>query len=431
MSGYKTRPKSIGSLPRELRWFLFLSLVLWICSVAYVALRLRFAHGDNHGLPPVLLNPPFGDLYAFADKLKFVHQPEFFKPEWGWNYSAPCIFLYKLLYLFVQRRHGHIIYVLIVITCLFPLTWNMAAELKRRGLSFQNAWLLLIGTALMSWPILLGIHQGNTDTLIWMGVAIGVWAYYRDMWWTAAILIGMVAALKIYPILLIALFFPPKKYLQAAGCALTFAIVTIASLAYIGPSIPAAYGKISGGVKLLTDLGFYPKDIDRDYLTFDHSLVSLIRICTINHLEAMKVIFHYYLPVAGALMAIFFVALIWKMPRANQVLVVVLASVLLPPKSYDYTLEMIYIPWAWLALLSVQAAASGRTIKGMMPVMICFALVCSPELFFKFQGYYSYGQLKTVVLLAMLGLAGRYPFDDGEPNSLRQANVELDQNLCR
>ena len=58
------------------------------------------------------------------------------------------------------------------------------------------------------------------------------------------------------------------------------------------------------------------------------------------------------------------------------------------------------------------AAAGGRTIKGMMPVMICFALVCAPELFFKFQGFYSYGQLKTVVMLVMLGLAARYRFDD-------------------
>jgi hypothetical protein len=48
----------------------------------------------------------------------------------------------------------------------------------------------------------------------------------------------------------------------------------------------------------------------------------------------------------------------------------------------------------------------------MMPVMICFALVCAPDLFFKFQGFYSYGQLKTVVMLVMLGLAARYRFDD-------------------
>jgi hypothetical protein len=288
----------------------------------------------------------------------------------------------------------------------------MAAALRQRGLSSQNAWLLLIGSTVMSWPIFLGVHQGNTDTLIWIGAAVGVWAYYRGKWWTAAIVIGIVAAFKIYPILLLGLLFPQKKYLQGIGGIAAFLGVTAASLSYVGPSIPAAYKKISGGIKLLTDLGFNPNDVDRNYLTLEHSIVSLIRVCTINHLETMRVIFHYYLPVAGALMSIFFVALIWKMPRANQVLVIILATVLLPPKSYDYTLEMMYIPWAWLVLLCVSAAAGGRTIKGMMPVMICFALVCAPELFFKFQGFYSYGQLKTVVMLVMLGLAARYRFDD-------------------
>jgi hypothetical protein len=405
-------------LPRELRWFLTLGAALWVISVSYIVLKLHFDHTANHGIPDVITSPPFGDLYAFANRLQFVHQPDFFKPEWGWNYSAPCIFLYKVLYFFCLRRHGHYIYLLLVLVCLLPLLLTMSLALRRRGLSAQSTWLLLVGTLVMSWPIALGVHQGNTDALIWIGAAFAVWAYYRGMWWTAAVAIGIVAAFKIYPVLLIGLFFPPKKYLQAIGSVLTFAAVTLASLAYIGPSIPAAYRKISGGIKLLSDLGFYGQDVDWNYLTFEHSIVSLIRVCTVGHLELMRVIFRYYLPVAGAAMALFFLALIWKMPRLNQVLVIVLAMVLLPPKSYDYTLEMMYIPWAWLVLLCVSAAAAGRKIRGMLPVMFCFALVCAPELFIKVHGFYAYGQFKTVVMLGMLALAARYPFDGQQPTAM-------------
>jgi hypothetical protein len=78
---------------------------------------------------------------------------------------------------------------------------------------------------------------------------------------------------------------------------------------------------------------------------------------------------------------------------------------------------MLYIPWAWLALLGVAAAARRRRVPGLMPAMVCLALICSPEFFIKFHGYYSFGQFKTIVLLGLLWVAVRYRFED-EPSQL-------------
>jgi len=276
----------------------------------------------------------------------------------------------------------------------------------------MTAWALLIATALMSWPILFAIHAGNIEAILWIGIAIATWAYYRRMWWAAAILIGIIGAFKIYPMLLLGLFLQPRKFREMAISLLTFAAITVAGLAYIGPTILTAYHNVAKGVQSFTDLGFYPGEIDRDYLTLEHSVVSLIRICTSSHPKLMLAIFHHYMPVAALLTTIFFFTRIWKMPRLNQLFFIILAAVMLPPKSYDYTLQMLYIPWAWLALLCVDAAARRTKIPGMTQVMICLALVLSPEFFLRIGGYFSFGQFKTVILLALLWLIARYRFDD-------------------
>jgi len=391
-------------------------------SLAYVALLW------HHDIPYTLRSPLCTDLIAVIDKLQSVHQPGFFTDGYRWIYPAPCVFLYKFILQFSNHvgnhgnhkvRHAIAMYSLVVFSGLFLLLRGMCAALTRRGLSPRDSWLLMIATTLLSWPIFIALHQGNIEGILWIGVAVAVWAYYRGMWWTSALLIGVVAGFKIYPILLIGLFLAPRKYLQIAVSLITFVVFTTASLSYIGPTLPIAYHNVANGMQSFIDLGFYPGAIDRNYLTFDHSLVSLFRILTTAHPEYMVTMSRYYMPIAATLMTVFFFAVILKMPRLNQLLVIVLAIVLLPPKSYDYTLQMLYIPWAWLALLGVSAAARGAKVPGLMPVMVCMALVCSPEFFIRFQHHNSYGQFKTLCLLVMLWLAARYSFSDEQSHAVR------------
>jgi Glycosyltransferase family 87 len=410
------------SLPQELKWFLFISAVLWVISIIYLAVQIRFGSGRHHGLPEVFSTPPFSDLKAVIPKLGMVHQPEFFTVDYRWIYPAPSVFLYMFLLLFSHYPHIYAasFYCLVVLSGLFVLVWNTVAALNRRGLARKKSWLMMIGATLLSWPIFFALKTGNTEGVIWIGVAIAIWAYYRRMWWTSAILIGIVAGFKIYPILLLGLFLRERKYLQILASLSVFVAFTAGSLAYIGPTIPIAYRNVANGIKSFTDLGFYPGAIDRNYLTFDHSLVSLFRILTTAHPEYMSIMSQYYMPVAGLVMTVLFFARAWKLPRLNQLFFIIVAIVLLPPKSYDYTLQMLYIPWAWLTILCVTAARRGERIQGAMPVMICLAFICSPEFFIKFGGYYSYGQFKTLCLLVLLYFLGRYRFAENGPLLISQ-----------
>jgi hypothetical protein len=404
-------------LPRELKWFLAFSAFLWLLSSAFIAHHVYRYPKFPHGLPVPFYNAPFSDLNAFNGKLYMIHDPQFFVSGYKWIYPAPCIFLYKLIlhfnhYTSHRTLFGDITYLLMILVGLSALAAGTAKAFTRRGLPRTSAYLVVVLTVILSWPILVAVHTGNIEAILWIGAAFAVWAYYREMWWTAAIAIGAVSAFKIYPLLLLGLLLVAGKVRQVAIGILTFATITVAGLAYIGPTIPVAYHSVADGVESFTDLAFYPGNVDRDYLTLEHSVVSLIRICTSDHPRLMLLLFHYYIPVAGGLMAVLFFTRVWQMPRLNQLLVVTLAAVMLPPKSYDYTLELLYIPWAWLALLAVSAAARGSRIRGIMPAMLCLALILSPECFITFRGVYSFGQFKAIILLVLLWVAVHYRFED-------------------
>jgi hypothetical protein len=301
----------------------------------------------------------------------------------------------------------------VVASGLLLLMAGISAALQRRGLSRRNSWALLICTVFLSWPVFFSVRQGNIESLLWIVVAFAVWASYRGMWWTSAILIGAVASFKLYPLIFFALFITPKKFAQVLAGMLTFVFITLGSLAYIGPNIPVAYGHIAAGIKSFADYAFAPANVDRGYLAYEHSLLSLFRIVTTGHPEYMVQMASSYLPIAAALMAVLFLGKVRTQPRLNQILVIVIAVVLLPPKSYDYTLQMLYIPWACLALLSVSAQVQGRRVAGLKAAMILLALLCSPEFFIKYRGVYSFGQFKAVCLILLLCIALRYDFADG------------------
>jgi hypothetical protein len=394
---------------------LLASLILWLSSLAFVAYRIPTHPGDI-GVPSFLYTHPFTDLNAVVPKIAIVHQPEFFTVDYRWIYPAPCFFLYKFILHFNSyghhyQRYGDIAFCSITgVGLLFPAAYFVSA-LVRQGLSRVTAWLFVLAAGLMSWPIMLAVHTGNIEAILWIGVAAASAAYYRRMYWTAAILLAIVGAFKIYPMLLLGLFLAPRKYWQIVLSLGLFAAISIASLAYIGPTVPIAYHNVANGMKSFTDLGFAPGMIDRNFLTFDHSLVSLIRLCTWHHPRLMVFLFRWYTPVAAVCMTVLFFGHVWKMPRLNQLFFIILAAVILPPKSYDYTLQMLYIPWAWLSLLAVNAAARSQRLPGLMPIMISVALLCSPEFFVRLHAA-AYGQFKAVVLLVLLWLVTHYRFED-------------------
>jgi len=407
------------ALPPGLRWFLIVSALMSIASTVYLVVQVKYAPGFHHGLPyDIYTRSLFEDLNAFVWKIKIVHTPEFFTTEWRYLYPAPCVLLYYFFSLFNhfssnhQYRGAELALCAIVLACLIELGRRLASALKRRGLNYRQAIVFVFGSALCSWPIFYGVHQGNIECVLWVGVAAALWAYYREKWWTAAVLLGTFGSFKLYPMLLLALFLAPRKYAQIALGLLLFGSITLASLAFIGPSIPVAYQHVSAGIHSYSALGLSLNGVmPSGGNMFDHSLPGLLHFALRSHFpKILQYVLKYYMAALAVITTVVFFTRVQKMPRANQVLFIVLATVFIPPISFDYTLQMLYIPWAWLAMIGVSAATRNREIDGLAPVMICLALVCAPELFIKHHGIYVYGEFKAIVIIALFYLTSRYRF---------------------
>jgi hypothetical protein len=104
------------------------------------------------------------------------------------------------------------------------------------------------------------------------------------------------------------------------------------------------------------------------------------------------------------------------LPRANQILALTVASILLPPVSGDYTLVHRYIPWGVLVLVSI-SLNDARKVKGLVLSFVCMAFLMAPESFAVINGIRIAGQLKAIVLLILFVVSLTCPFEESGSES--------------
>jgi hypothetical protein len=99
------------------------------------------------------------------------------------------------------------------------------------------------------------------------------------------------------------------------------------------------------------------------------------------------------------------------MPPINQVLFLTIASIILPPMSYDYTLLHLYTPWVMLVFFAVALWRNNLpNPKGLWPAFLCFIVLLSPQNEIILHGERLEGQIKCLALVALAVIALRFPF---------------------
>ena len=115
------------------------------------------------------------------------------------------------------------------------------------------------------------------------------------------------------------------------------------------------------------------------------------------------------MPVMAFAGIIVYFDVIRKLPVVNQVICLIVATILLPPVSYDYTLLHLYVPWALLLLVAVESRR--RHVAGLTAAMVCCAILFAPvtELIVHGQSYG--GQVKACALvgLGLIALVRKFP----------------------
>jgi hypothetical protein len=196
-------------------------------------------------------------------------------------------------------------------------------------------------------------------------------------------------------------------------------LVTMASLATLGPTIFEAQHHINAG------LVFF----ERRYvlfplpngLQFSHSLFNLVKLAvaagarlhgerTVSP-DALQLAAAVYVPVVALLSVALYVVRIRYLPMLNQAIALTVCAVLLPPYSLDYTLVQLLVPMGLLSVFAVAEWRQGHQPPGLEACFFCFALIFSTGSYFEWK-YRFAAQVRTLAMLVLLAVVLRYRYDD-------------------
>jgi len=406
-------------LPRALRLFVAVDLALLVlASTCELISRFVLHLGDPYNSP--LLHEYFPDVVDMRPRYDFYHSLRFFTD----TQHPPCMYpattaaLYKLLYFF--RPYDLAAFFIIAVAIVLAASILFTRELIRRGLNRSHAIALMAMVVVTSFPLWFELKQANVEIVVWLLLTLGLYCFFRDpdltgfSGYAAAACFGIAAAMKVYPLLYLALFLPRRPFRQSAKA---LATGLAAALAVAIPAQWLEYSHLLESWRLSSEqMASYRYIISLKQLLnagFDHSLFGLIKASFRHRLPPTETLDHmltaYMVIAAIAVVAVWFLR-IHHLPVTNQVLCISILTILLPPTSFDYSLIHLYPAWALLTFLALKSTSNSQSTPGLTASFICLAILFSPESEFILHSHVYGGQFKGLALIALFFIALKYPF---------------------
>jgi len=313
------------------RWLTALVLFFSIAAALLWLLPLTTSH-------PVLFpsGPVFEDIIVYKGRFVLYHTTKFFTSHStsAFAYPAGAAPIYEAFYKTSDATSSYVIFATITTLAAFTAAFYF---LRRR-----DASKLFLPLLLFTFPLIFLIQRANIEIVLWIIIVLGLLTYRRGLGIVAAILFGIAAAIKLYPILLLGLFLKRKRDLPAFILGILSAILaTAAAIVYTGPTFAIAAHGFFIGVDRFQD--HYVDTVSKVEVAFDHSFFSPFKYWAYtNHTSPAPWRETYYL-IAGAFALLLFLRT-RTLPFLNRVVFLVTAMVSLPPVSFTYTLVHLYLP---------------------------------------------------------------------------------------
>jgi hypothetical protein len=387
--------------------------LVWIVALAAI-LQTYFA---GKGFPLSNKFPAFEDITIYHLRFLLFHTAEFFKPHvhsrhfpyspTAFAYPPAAALVYDAIYTFTQPVAFIVTLTILWTLFLYAATSRvLARHLPSPTLTtFYTATLLLF-----SFPLLFLLQRGNIELLVWILVTFSILAYIKNFPIAAAVLIGIAASIKLYPILLLGLFLSRRRNLPAllTGAATAIA-ATLFAMSFAGPTFSIAYNGFIDGVVRFKDQ--HAEAARAAEAVFDHSLFSPIKIQYLHqHGTPLQWSFPYYL-IAGTLFLALFFLRIRKLPFLNRLIFLSVAMICLPPVSYEYTIVHLYLPLLILLIALLQSEYPPATSQ--YAALACFLFLMLPLALLSEGKFLLAGQLQAVALLTLAILSTLSPWQIG------------------
>jgi hypothetical protein len=403
-------------LPRVLRWFWVASGVAFglMFLVDYLEYRAGWAWSTRDPLSDKL----FGDLLEYVPTFHCLHHSEFFVGTAAHHAVAYPPFGVALLAFVYGTGHPVLCWLLIVGVAMAVGVWKALQLIVARGVNRFVAALFLVTTAVMSFPIEGLVQRANVELFVWIFVALGCWMFLRGRDDAAAVLWGLAAATKLYPVILFALFLGGKRGRAFSVACLAAIGSTVAAMAFIGPTITTVWrGSIEG---IFGYQGIRGAEWSMHELAANHSLFLWFKLWAAMVHVSSAALTKPYLVIGGALFAAVYFGRVRRMPLTNQLLIVMIFMVTLPQVSYFYTLVQLYVPWFLLVLLAIDAERNGTHVDGLSVTILLFVPVFAAFTIFNFRHALLFGGLVQSFVLGVILLRG-LNFSFGGINVAKQA----------
>ena len=410
-----SRPKATklaaASLPTVLRLFWAGSLIAFglMFLIAWLTARASVPH---EGWRPLGAPFPFlGDLLENAPTFRLVHTQAF------WHGAlAPAIayppFGGVVLGLFYASGHPGLLYMSLGLSSLLPACWLVRRALLERGIQTWTATLFPLTIAAASFPIEGLLQRGNLELVVWILAGLGAWMFLRGHEHRAAIFWGLAAAVKLYPIVLLILFWPRRRFRPALLGVASFLVATAGSLLYLGPTLRSAWLGWTGDL-----FGYQHKRAafwNLTELAENHSFFTWVKaVAIVAHHPPDGLIPTYYV-CGGLLFGLLYFGRLGKLPVPNQLLGVTAFMLLLPTISAFYTLVHLYAPLLVLIFLALEADRARVRVPGLNFSILLFVPICACYTLFTFRSVLLFGGLLqggclVVLLLCSLEYAFTLP----------------------
>lgn len=406
-AGARTTARACVPLPRLLRWFWAGSAAVLALTVAVALIERAMGFSKWHYNP--LAGDRYQDLMEFWDGYRQVHSASYFGGTGASHIAYPPLgaAVYAALY---ATGHPVAVYLTTAWVWLAGCVWGVRRALLRAGIAGVTATLFPLTVVLVSFPIMGLLQRGNIELFVWIAAALGTWAFLREREDWAAVLWGLAAAMKLFPIVLLALLLPRRKWRAFALGVATFAGVTLAVMAWLGPTLAAA---ARGWMRNVFGYqGVRVSEWTLHELMANHTAFHLAKFAAmIGGLPLAKLTLPYY--ACGALiLALVFFGRLWRMPVANQLLALTAFMTMLPPVSYFYTLVHLYAPCLVLVFVTIEAERDGERVPGLALTLLLFLPLFASFMLFTFPRVWLFGGMVQGALLALLFLCGlQYRFE--------------------
>jgi hypothetical protein len=404
------------SLSKPLKRFLQVLFLLWFLTLLFGWIGKDILHLPGEDWYPLFLRQErFSDFTIFQERFRYFHEATFFQlPGFPFTYPAPIAVVFDGFFQFgTYSLSAFISFCFLVFMC---ACFALGRAMIHRGLGMAQMVAFIGSSMLLSYPFWFLVDRANIEIMNWLLVALGVTAYWHKRWYLAAAFFGVAISFKIFPFVFLGLLLSARKYWAVAWGIVICTFMTLVSTWFMGPTYQTASAGIANGLNFFRV--HYMLQVHPSEIVFDHSVFAIVKELTIGPYVVSIGHGLYYLPwlygymaVCAVVGVILYFLRIRTLPRANQILALTVASILLPPVSADYTLVHLYISWGVLVLVSI-SLNDARKVKGLVLSFVCMAFLMAPESFAVIYGIRFAGQLKAIVLLILFIVSITYPFEE-------------------